>query len=129
MSQRFEPFYVFEHTGFADVYDAQRQSRLYGFRYLGEHTKYVSLFQRLKQEIPAAALEGNLERPLEAVPVNSALYIVSMSSEGRNTVLPVLLREAVALGFSVLDDYQGQCHCPAGVWTVDGLQPHDRKEA
>jgi len=39
-------------------------------------------------------------------------------------VLPALLAEALALGFSVFDDVQGECHCPAGVWFVEGLRPH-----
>lgn len=124
MSQTFQPFYLFEHPGLKDVYDAQRQSRLYGFRYRTEHGNYEALCVRLKQRLPADLLAQTLEKPLEKVPDNTALYILNITPEGRETFLPVLLAEAVPLGFSVHDDYQGQCHCPEGLWTVDGLQPH-----
>lgn len=124
MSAQFDQYYVFEHPGFNDAHDAQRQSRLHGFRYLTDHAKFGSLCDRLKQAFSASELEEAFERPLEAVPDNSALYVLNMRKSGRETVLPTLLTEAVALGFSVLDDQQGRCHCPAGVWSVDGLQPH-----
>ncbi|HEY5758457.1 MAG TPA: hypothetical protein VIU34_21670 [Steroidobacter sp.] len=125
MSETFEPFYIFEHPSFNDVYDAQRQSRLYGFRFRAEHTKYETLCHQLKQRVSKATLEEYLATPLEAVPDNSALYIVRIRPEGRESILPALLAEALALGFVVHDDYRGQCHCPEGVWTVDGLRPHE----
>lgn len=126
MFDQIDQFYVFEHPAFDDAHDAQRQSRLYGFRYLTDHSRYASLCDRLKQAFPASELEEAFERPLESVPDNCALYVLNMRKPARETVLPTLLSEAVALGFSVLDDQQGRCHCPAGVWTVDGLQPHAR---
>jgi len=123
MSQTYEPFYLFEHPAFKDVHDAQRQSRLYGFRYRTDHATYLALCRQLKLRVPATNLEANLSRPLDAVPDNSALYIVSIRPEARESLLPVLIEEALALGFCVHDDYRGQCHCAEGVWTVDGLMP------
>jgi hypothetical protein len=123
MSQDFQPFYIFEHPNFKDVHDAQRQSRLYGFRYRAAHEKFEALSQKLTKSLPAELLERTLAKPLEEVPDNSALYILNITPEGRQTFLPVMLAEALALGFSVLDDSAGQCHCPEGLWTLGGLQP------
>ena len=41
----------------------------------------------------------NLSRPLEAVPDNTALYIVSIQPQARESLLPMLIEEALALGF------------------------------
>lgn len=123
MSVDFQTFCVFEHPAFVDVWDAARQSRLHGWNYRSDHSKYHHLCATLKQQLPAFVLADAFERPMEAVTDNSALYVLRMSPQGRETVLPTLIKEAVALGFSVHDDMLGQCHCPAGVWTLDGLQP------
>ncbi|WP_440224206.1 hypothetical protein ACQQ2N_03065 [Dokdonella sp. MW10] len=123
MSDADQPFYVFEHPAFTDAFDAQRQSRLYGFRYTTDHAKYGALCDALRARLSPEVLAASLGTPLEKVPDNTPLYILRLTPEARGTVLPVLLEEAVALGFSVLDDMQGRCHCPAGLWTIDGLQP------
>ena len=122
MSATLHPFYIFEHPSFNDAHDAQRQSRLYGFKYRTDHTKYLALSERLKVRLSAEQLHDGITRPLEAIPDNSALYIVTLTAEGRETALPTLLEEALALGFSVLDDSQGRCHTTQGVWTIDGFQ-------
>src|SRR6187551_409586 len=123
MSDSSQPFYIFEHPSFVDVHDALRQSRLYGFRYRAEHLKYKALCEALAQRAPAHILAEGLANPLEKVADNSALYILRLTAKGREQLLPILLTEALALGFCVLDDHLGQCHIVAGVWTVDGFFP------
>ena len=123
MAPTFQPFYIFEHPKFQDVQDAQRQSRLYGFRYQAAHEKFEALSLKLTRSLPAGILESALAKPLEKVPDNTALYILNITPEGRQSFLPALLAEALALGFSVLDDSLGLCHCPEGLWTLEGLQP------
>lgn len=73
----------------------------------------------MSAEILAAALE----KPFDKIPDNTALYILRLTPQGRDVLLPALLEEALALGFSVLDDHQGLCYCRAGIWSSDGLHP------
>lgn len=123
MTDVFNPFYIFEHPEFADAFDCQRQSRLYGFRVQPDHGKYRLLSAKLTQQVDAGLLASTLEVPLAKVPDNTQLYILRINQQGRDTWLPVLIEEALKLGFNVHDDYQGQCHCRAGVWSIDGLKP------
>ena len=123
MSDSFNPIYIFEHPSFIDAHDAIRQSRLYGFRYCTDHTKYQTLCAALEKRVSAETLAEVLERPLDKIPDNTPLYILRLTSQGRDVLLPPLLEEALALGFSVFDDQQGLCYCQAGVWSVDGLRP------
>jgi hypothetical protein len=118
-----EPFYIFEHPSFNDVHDAQRQSRLYGFRYTTDHSKYLALCGALRQRLSDDVLAATLEVPLDKVSDNTPLYILRLKPGGRERLFPVLLEEALKLGFTVHDDSHGHCYCPAGLWTVDGLQP------
>ena len=118
-----EPFYIFQHPSFDDAHDAQRQSRLYGFRYTTDHSDYEALCRALRQRLSADVVAETLEVPLEKVSDNTPLYILRLKPGGRERLLPVLLQEALKIGFTVHDDYRGHCYCPAGLWTIDGLQP------
>jgi hypothetical protein len=118
-----QPFYIFEHPNFSDIHDALRQSRLYGFRYRAEHIKYAALSEALLRQVPAHVLGAALAIPLEKVPDNSALYILRLTACGREQLLPILLAEALALGFCVFDDHLGRCHTVSGLWTIEGFCP------
>lgn len=128
MSETLPPVLLFEHPGFIDVYDALRQSRLYGFKYLAEHQKYRAFCESVEKRLPAAALEEGLTKPLESVPDNTALYMLFLTPEGRETLLPTIIPEALARGFNVFDDLLGRCHTPTGLWTVDGFSPDPQQK-
>ena len=113
MSVDFQTFCVFEHPAFVDVWDAARQSRLHGWNYRSDHSKYHHLCATLKQQLPDFVLADAFERPMEAVTDNSALYVLRMSPWGRETALPTLIKEAL--------DFLGIHCCFSGVTVMVGL--------
>jgi hypothetical protein len=129
MSDTLPPVLLFEHPGFTDVYDALRQSRLHGFIYRADHHNYRAFCEAVERRLPAGAISEGLTRPLAAVPDNTALYMLFLTPSGRDTLLPTLIREALALGFNVFDDLLGRCHTPTGVWTIDGFSPDPQTPA
>lgn len=121
MTDPFDPIHLFEHAAFDDAYDALRQSRLYAFRYQAEHPKYQAFCKNVRGKVSAELLETGLARPLEAAAQNNPHYSLFLTPKGREQLLPLLISEAVALGFNAFDDRMGECHTPTGRWDIKGF--------
>ena len=122
MSSHHHPLYLFEHPGFNDLDDAFRRSRLCGFEYRADHARYALFCASLQSQVSSERLAAGLSKPLDAVPDNTALYILTLTESGRSELWPTLLAVALSHGFCVLDDSLAECHTPAGIWTDSGFR-------